>query len=74
MFADLQPFRPAPDGLIALGKVMQDTPNLKDHPTLAAGFTYFGQFLDHDITFDKTEGLPDGVKRRRNHARPFTVA
>ncbi len=59
MFADLQPFRPAPDGLIALGKAMQDTPNLKDHPTLAAGFTYFGQFLDHDITFDKTEGLPD---------------
>jgi LysM repeat protein len=59
MFPALEKFRPDPAGLVALGKAMQDTPNLKDHPTLAAGFTYFGQFLDHDITFDKTDGLPD---------------
>lgn len=25
---------------------------------MPAGYTYFGQFLDHDITFDKTVGLP----------------
>ncbi|MEY2930946.1 MAG: hypothetical protein RL033_1695 [Pseudomonadota bacterium] len=24
------------------------------HPTLPAGFTYLGQFIDHDITFDTT--------------------
>jgi hypothetical protein len=39
---------------------MEDAPNFKDHPDLPAGFTYFGQFLDHDITFDKTDGLPSG--------------
>ena len=27
---------------------------------IPAGFTYFGQFVDHDITFDRTEGIPDG--------------
>ena len=60
MFAELAAFAPADDGLIALGKAMEDTPNFKDHPDLPAGFTYFGQFLDHDITFDKTDGLPSG--------------
>lgn len=24
----------------------------EDNPTLTAGYTYFGQFIDHDITFD----------------------
>jgi Animal haem peroxidase/LysM domain len=60
MFAELPAFAPADDGLIALGQAMEDAPNFKDHPDLPAGFTYFGQFLDHDITFDKTEGLPSG--------------
>jgi hypothetical protein len=60
MFAELPAFTPADDGLIALGKAMEDAQNFKDHPDLPAGFTYFGQFLDHDITFDKTDGLPDG--------------
>ena len=60
MFGELPAFTPADDGLIALGKAMEDAPNFKDHPDLPAGFTYFGQFLDHDITFDKTDGLPDG--------------
>jgi nucleoid-associated protein YgaU len=58
MFPDLKKFRPDPEGLIALGKAMQETPNVTDHPTVPAGFTYLGQFLDHDITFDKTDGLP----------------
>ncbi|MEI8210599.1 MAG: heme peroxidase family protein [Planctomycetota bacterium] len=29
-----------------------------DHPTLPAGYTYLGQFIDHDLTFDPTR-LPD---------------
>ena len=33
---------PTPEGQI-------DT---EDNPTLTAGYTYFGQFIDHDITFD----------------------
>ena len=28
--------------------------NTGDHPDLPAGYTYLGQFLDHDITFDPT--------------------
>jgi hypothetical protein len=61
MFPQLAAFRPALEDLIALGAAMDDTPNLKDHATLPAGFTYLGQFLDHDITFDQTAGLPEGV-------------
>lgn len=60
MFPMLPPFRPEPAALIQLGQAMEETPNFTDHPELPAGFTYFGQFLDHDITFDKTEGLPNG--------------
>ena len=60
MFAELPPFAPTDDALIALGKAMEDAPNFKDHPDLPSGFTYFGQFIDHDITFDKTDGLPNG--------------
>lgn len=61
MFPGLKQFRPDIDALIKLGRAMDDTPNFKDHPTLAAGFTYFGQFLDHDITFDLTRDLPDSA-------------
>jgi hypothetical protein len=60
MFPDLEPSRPDPEALTKLGQAMEDTPNFKDHPSLPAGFTYLGQFLDHDITFDQTQGLPDG--------------
>lgn len=31
-----------------------------DHPNLPAGYTYFGQFIDHDITLDPTK-LPTTV-------------
>jgi hypothetical protein len=65
MFPDLAPFRPAPCALTELGQAMSEAasaldPATLDHPTLPAGFTYLGQFIDHDITFDQTEGLPSG--------------
>jgi LysM repeat protein len=60
MFKDAEKFRPAEEALIELGRAMDEVSNAKDHPTLPAGFTYFGQFLDHDITFDQTDGLPSG--------------
>ncbi len=60
MFPDLPKFRPNQDGLIALGRAMDETASVADHPELPAGFTYFGQFLDHDLTFDQTNGIPDG--------------
>ncbi|ANB03362.1 hypothetical protein [Ectothiorhodospira sp. BSL-9] len=28
-----------------------------DNPGIPAGFTFFGQFVDHDITFDPTSSL-----------------
>ena len=28
-----------------------------ENPAIPAGFTYFGQFLDHDITFDPVSSL-----------------
>ncbi|HEY0604094.1 MAG TPA: LysM peptidoglycan-binding domain-containing protein [Herpetosiphonaceae bacterium] len=60
MFKDLEKFRPSETALIELGLAMDEAANGKDHPSLPAGFTYFGQFLDHDITFDQTDGLPSG--------------
>ncbi len=66
MLPDLLPFRPSDRALIELGVAMEDAdfgtdpedPD-GDNPNIPAGFTYFGQFVDHDITFDKTEGFPD---------------
>lgn len=66
MFPDAQPFRPSDEALINLGQAMQDpvpaNPNetnpAEDNLTIPAGFTYLGQFVDHDITFDQTAGFP----------------
>ncbi|MGH9336753.1 MAG: peroxidase family protein, partial [Vicinamibacteria bacterium] len=33
------------------------SPNNRDNPTHTAGVTFFGQFLDHDMTFDTTSQL-----------------
>lgn len=58
---NLPQFNPSRESLQELGLIMEENPLLKDHPDLPAGFTYFGQFLDHDITRDETEGLPNTV-------------
>jgi Animal haem peroxidase len=41
-----------------------------DNPDIAAGYTYFGQFVDHDITFDPASSLerendPDALRNFR---------
>jgi len=41
-----------------------------DNPTMTAGFTFFGQFLDHDMTFDPTSSLarrqdPESIRNFR---------
>ena len=61
LFTDLKKFEPPDDGLIALGQALVDpfTPGSGDS-TIPAGFTYLGQFVDHDITFDRTQGIPAG--------------
>lgn len=39
------------------GGPLDPNPNNPDHPTMPPGFTFLGQFLDHDMTFDPTSSL-----------------
>lgn len=60
LFPSLPKLRPDPQALVALGDVMIDDSNndpLRDHPNLPAGYTYLGQFIDHDLTFDQTADI-----------------
>ncbi len=50
---NIDEFRPDSDGLIALGKAMEDNQPPKDTFNIPAGYVYFGQFVDHDLSFDK---------------------
>ena len=53
---------PSDAALIALGLAMEDANSAPAGDSqLPGGFTYLGQFIDHDITADKTEGLPAGT-------------
>jgi hypothetical protein len=60
MFKRLPPFAPSDDLLTNLAKTMvedqtvPDDTHLNTSPVLFAGFTFVGQFIDHDITFDTT--------------------
>jgi hypothetical protein len=54
------------NALIALGRTMKEAPSARDNPDIPAAYTYLGQFIDHDITFDPTSELqkfndPDGL-------------
>jgi Animal haem peroxidase len=47
-----------PDTLEALADAMIARPGTFDpNPRIPAGYTYFGQFVDHDLTFDPTSTL-----------------
>ena len=66
-FTELLPLRTttfAGTDLAVLATMMQADPDtVKDGPDpeenlwLPAGYTYFGQFVDHDLTFDSTSSL-----------------
>lgn len=59
MFGKLDPLRVTDEQLTALGAAMfKASPD--ENPGVPAGFTYFGQFIDHDITLDTT-GLGEVV-------------
>ena len=57
MFPELRPFTPSEESLKELGDAMVDPdPNTPDgdNVNVPSGYTYLGQFVDHDITFDTT--------------------
>jgi hypothetical protein len=65
LFKHLQPFAPPDDLLTELGLTMRelgedvshaenDRLNDNPNPEFHSGFTFLGQFIDHDITFDTT--------------------
>src|SRR5919107_3999183 len=60
MFKRLPAFAPRDDLLEGLARTMvedqtiPDDQNLNTSPRLFAGYTFIGQFIDHDITFDNT--------------------
>lgn len=59
MFPGLKPFRPPRAALEELGLGMKDAaPENRGNSSIPAGFTYLGQFVDHDITRDGTRGFP----------------
>jgi len=63
MFRNLPPLLPDDKDLEELARQMVepeptgDEDPAGDNPTIPAGFTYFGQFVDHDLTFDPTSQL-----------------
>jgi hypothetical protein len=64
------------EGLIALGEDMRDDSNEIPErlgKLIAAGYTYLGQFIDHDLTFDiiPLHAANPDAERRQNYRTPF---
>ncbi len=62
LFPNLPPHEPSTEALIELGRkggimdeIAGDSP--PSSKSISAGFTFLGQFIDHDITFDPTSSL-----------------
>lgn len=81
MFRFTRPFAPdtplVRQALMELGKaegIMDPGPaSNPDNPSILAGFTFLGQFLDHDLTFDPTSSLerqsdPEAIENFRTPA------
>ena len=72
LFGDsLESFTPSADRLTALGEALVDD-GTADSSQIPAIYTYFGQFTDHDITFDITPLSTnlENVANRRNFRDP----
>jgi hypothetical protein len=60
MFPDLQACALSDDAIDVLVELMKDkadSAQSNNNPNIPAGYTYLGQFIDHDITFDPTSRL-----------------
>jgi hypothetical protein len=71
MFTNLRPYEPDDRLLDRLAARMADDRG-GDHPDLPAGYTYFGQFVDHDVTYDPTSSLrrPSDPERLEDFRTP----
>ncbi|HEX2699771.1 MAG TPA: heme peroxidase family protein [Acidimicrobiales bacterium] len=72
MFRTLAPLAPPDAELAALADSMGEAPAgaAGDNPDIPSGYTYLGQFVDHDITFDPVSSHdrirdPDGLHNAR---------
>jgi hypothetical protein len=69
----LPPFVPGPERIEEIARRMTEggvDPAL-DNPKIPSGYTYFGQFIDHDLTFDPVSSLtrqndPDALTNFRS--------
>jgi hypothetical protein len=71
----LPPFAPSDERIAEIGALMLENlsgpaPEL-DNPDIPAGYTYLGQFIDHDLTFDPASSLerqndPDALTNFRS--------
>jgi hypothetical protein len=76
MFPDLPPLKVAPAALHALANAMKDASSgdpAGNNTKVPAGFTYLGQFVDHDVTLDLTSigdkaADPEGIENFRTPA------
>jgi hypothetical protein len=81
LFSTLPPFAPdtpeVREALMEMGRaggpMEASREDELDNPEIPAGYTFFGQFLDHDITFDPTSSLeqqldPDSIENFRTPA------
>jgi hypothetical protein len=72
---------PYPPGkLLALSELMQgpvdtvkDGPDPEENLWLPAGYTYFGQFVDHDLTFDSTSSLDPAITEENKSRMPTNL-
>jgi Animal haem peroxidase len=53
----LPPYLPSADRIAEVAELMKENGQGGDNPDIPSGYTYLGQFLDHDITFDPTSSL-----------------
>jgi len=71
MFRNLPSYEPSDDVVDLCVNQMAEAPEEQsDNQQIPAGFTYLGQFIDHDLTFDPVSSLqrqndPDGLRSFR---------
>lgn len=67
MFPCLDPCEAGEDAIEELVELMRSRtppPRVRDNTRIPAGFTYLGQFIDHDITFDPVSRLERQIDPR----------